>query len=122
MATKEQRRSAIEHAADYVKRHNLRGDQPMTPRPDCYIKASETRRSIAEKRKQKEIKATLYVFQRPVCEILANTSQDDQSPHGSAIALLWLKFQQQVGPFITYDVPGHDEATSGRNEGGDAAS
>lgn len=72
----------------------------MITKGDSYIKVNETRRSRDEMRKQKEIKATLHVNGRAVCEVLTVCGQEDQNPEGTAISMLWLKFQQDVGKDI----------------------
>jgi transcriptional regulator of aromatic amino acid metabolism len=70
-----------------------------------YIRVAETRRSIAEKRRAKEIKATLYVNGALVCEVMPICSAEDDNPEGTAIALLWLAFEQRVGQDIRRDRP-----------------
>src|SRR3954464_4197119 len=104
MATKEQRDAAIASAAQTVRRLNLRGTETAM-KGSTYIKVGETRRSMDEKRKQKEIKATLYVNGALVCEVMPVCSADDDTPEGSAIAALWLKFEQTVGQDIRRSRP-----------------
>lgn len=80
-----------------ISQHNARILETIyMAKPSNYIKVGETKRSKDEQRRQKEIKATLYINNAWVCDVEVITSQEDKDPHGSAIAILMLKFNQML--------------------------
>lgn len=116
MTSKRDNIIAIEHVAALMRHSNKESDyRIMNPRMPNYIRVGETRRSISEKRQQKEVKATLYVNWKPVCEVIHICDAVDSRPHSTTIAILWLRFQQAVGQnIVNVD---DDDATLGRRVG-----
>jgi hypothetical protein len=120
MAGKRDNIIAIEHVAAMISHGSLQREyRIMNPKMPNYIRVGETRRSKDERRQQKEIKATLYVNWKPVCDVIHICDATDEQPHGTAIAILWLRFEQAVGRnIVNVD---DDDATLGRREGDIAA-